>query len=90
MKYPKFETFYTRNIFLKNESIHAWIEAKDKFRENLTFRKKVLFYKKCSLMELELKLVMTKKKKKPICFAWWVEKFHLKSCLLILCRNNIH
>jgi hypothetical protein len=69
MKYPKFETFYTRNIFLKNESIHAWIEAKDKFRENLTFRKKVLFYKKCSLMELVLKLVMTKKKKKTHMFC---------------------
>lgn len=55
---------FTLEIIFLNESIHAWIEAKDKFRENLTFRKKVLSYKKCSLMELELKLVMTKKKKK--------------------------
>jgi hypothetical protein len=60
---------FTLEIFFLNESIHAWIEAKDKFRENLTFRKKVLSYKKCSLMELELKLVMTKKKKKTHMFC---------------------
>jgi uncharacterized protein YecT (DUF1311 family) len=59
---------FTLEIIFLNESIHAWIEAKDKFCENITFPKKVLSYKKCSLMELELKLVM-KKKKKPICFA---------------------